>query len=349
MIETNNFVNPAELLAGRRHNGGWTVIKRIMRPALATGGHFSVSYIVESDQGQRGFLKALDFSDAFQQPDVTQVLQAMTWAFNHERELLEHCAQMRRVVTALAHGEIRDGSWPYPVSYLIFEQADEDARVIIDTATRFDMAWCLRALHHACVGLGQLHTGNIAHQDLKPSNLLYFNTVGSKLGDLGRSSHRTVRGPFDDIDIPGDKTYAAPEFLYGVTLNDWEQKLAADMYQLGSLVLLFFTRVGMTSALLTRLDRRVSPQVWRGTYAEVLPFIQKAFSDVLAYTITQIPTSVRKPIFRIIAELCEPDPNRRGHPKNRLGHQNRYGLERYVSQLDLLARGAEYGMRSGRR
>lgn len=345
MTATPQTPNPATMLVGRRLDQGWTVVSRIVRPALATGGNFSISYIVESDRGQRGFLKALDYSEALQHPDVTQVLQDLTWAFNHERELLYGCARMSRVVTALGHGTIRDSHWPVPVSYLIFERADQDSRAFLDTADRFDMAWRLRALHHAAVGLEQLHSGSVAHQDLKPSNLLFFNAAGSKVADLGRSSHRTISGPFDERAIPGDRIYAPPELLYGAGSNDWEGRLALDMYQLGSLVAFFFTGLGMTHKLLTFLDRRVTPQQWHGHYSEVLPIVQQAFANAVDALATQIPHSVRAELSKVVRELCDPNPDRRGHPKNRLGYQNRYGLERYISRFNFLARQAEYGLR----
>ena len=349
MTEGPLIANPATMLVGRQLERGWTVVERIVRPAFATGGNFSVSYVVESDRGRLGFLKALDFSSAFEQPDFTEVLQHLTWAFNHERNLLDGCIQMSRVVTALDHGEIRDPQWGIPVSYLIFEWAEQDSRAYVDTAKQFDIAVRLRALHHASVGLQQLHSGHIAHQDMKPSNLLFFNDAGLKVADLGRSSHRIAPGPFDAFDFAGDRGYAPPEILYGAGSNEWERKLATDMYQLGSMAMFFFTGMGMTSALLSRLNWRVAPQEWRGSFAGALPFVQQAFADCLDAMANQIPSGVRAQLTRIVRELSNPDPERRGHPKNRIGFQNRYGLDRYVSSFDLLAQKIGYELRQGLR
>ena len=97
---------------------------------------------------------------------------------------------MDRVVRALDSGSITvDPSIPFTnVPYLIFEAADADIRLHLDTSSASTIAWRLRALHHIATGLKQLHGADIAHQDIKPSNILVFvleslSTV-SKVADL---------------------------------------------------------------------------------------------------------------------------------------------------------------------
>ena len=333
------------MLLGLTLEGGWKVTEKLVRPAYATGGHFSMSYAVESSSGRRGFLKALDYSSVFLQPDVPRALEAMTSAYNYERDLLRRCVRMSRVVTSLADGEIRKPGWILPVNYLIFEWAAQDSRAVLDTSRKFDIAWRLRTLHQASVGLQQLHAQRIAHQDLKPSNLLIFGDEESKIADLGRSSYRGSEGPFDMEEFPGDWKYAPPEFLYGRISQDWTtRRLASDMYQLGSLVMFFFGGSGTTSSLLAQLNRRHAPQHWTGTYQEVLPFVRQAFVKSISMMEATVPDTLKAPIARMVGELCDPDPNQRGHPKNRIGHLSKYGLERYVSQFNLLARKVELGI-----
>lgn len=333
------------MLVGLELDGGWTVVSKLPRPTRATGGCFSVSYKVESRRGKRGFLKALDYTLALEQPDVPRALQDMTSAYNHERDLLHRCARMSRVVTALGHGKIQQPAWFAPVDYLVFEWAHQDSRAFLDTVQQCDTAWILRTLHHTSVGLQQLHAERIAHQDVKPSNVLMFGTLGSKLADLGRSSYRGSPGPFDGHDFPGDLNYAPPEVLYGQISREWtERRLASDMYQLGSLAMFFFTRSGTTTALLAELDRCHAPQNWAASYKLALPHVQQAFVQSIDRLETMTPSSIRHEISRIIGELCNPDPSRRGHPRNRIGHSNKYGLERYVSRFDLLAQRAELGL-----
>src|ERR1700730_5677694 len=97
---------PAEMLLGCRLDGGWEVIERIQAPPIATGGFFSTCYIVRSESGERAFLKALDFSRAFESKDPARALQAMTEAYNFERDILEKCSErkMDRVVKAIGDG-----------------------------------------------------------------------------------------------------------------------------------------------------------------------------------------------------------------------------------------------------
>ena len=65
--------------------------------------------------------------------------------------------------------------------YIVFELASGDIRAEIERLPNFDLAWCLRSLHNATVGVQQLHSKDIAHQDIKPSNVLVFGMDGSKL------------------------------------------------------------------------------------------------------------------------------------------------------------------------
>jgi eukaryotic-like serine/threonine-protein kinase len=46
----------------------------------------------------------------------------------------------------------------------------------------------------------------------------------------------------------------------------------------------------------------------------------------------------------LIERLCDPDLSQRGHPRG-IGRGNQYSLERYVSQLDLLAKRLELKIR----
>ncbi len=59
-----------------------------------------------------------------------------------------------------------------PVQYSIFEMADCDTPTYMDVSVKLDLAWTVRMLHQAAVGLQQLHGIGIAPQDLKPSNVL---------------------------------------------------------------------------------------------------------------------------------------------------------------------------------
>ena len=185
-------------------------------------------------------------------------MEWMTSAYNFEADLLATCSRMDRVVRALDRGEITiEGAEIVPaVAYLIFEEADGDIRSALDElGSSFDYAWACRMLHHAATGLWQMHGAEMAHQDVKPSNVLTFGRGLSKLGDLGRASLRGATAPHDELDCAGDHTYAPPELLYRQVSPDWRaRRQACDLYLLGSLTLFVFSGATMTAAILTFLD-----------------------------------------------------------------------------------------------
>jgi serine/threonine protein kinase len=328
--------------------GNWRVVDRFAPDPGATGGNFSVGYIVEHPSRGRAFLKAIDYSRAFGASDVPRALQALTEAFNFERDVLEKCRRegMNRVVHAVADGQIEVPGAPGigTVNYLIFELAEADVRKFKDTDSRFAEAWALRALHHVATGLMQLHNHGIAHQDLKPSNVLIFEGASSKIGDLGRASYVGHAAPHDRLIVAGDPSYAPPELLYGRRGGDWQlQCQSCDMYLLGSLTFFLFSSVSATAAMLANLDPNHAPAAWSGSFESVLPYLRHAFNLAAEEFEDGLSDDFRSDIGRITRELCDPDPSHRGHPKARSSLGSPFSLERYVSDFNLLARRAEIG------
>ena len=342
---------PAQRLLGVALEGGWKVVQRLDSRPYATGGHFSQGYIVESETGERAFLKALDYSGALMSRDPAFFLQAMTTAYNFERDLLRRCRERRldRVVRAVADGTVlvEPGNPAGVVQYLIFELADGDVRAHMRTAATLDLAWSLRSLQQVAVGLRQLHAQGIAHQDLKPSNVLVFTRNDSKVTDLGRASARGESPPHETFGIAGDRSYAPPELLYNEIPADWSaRRFGCDLYLFGSMVVFIFTGLSMTASVLARLDSSQHPSAWAGTYSEVLPFVRNAFALAVDEFGKNVLDDYRADLVAIVQQLCEPDPALRGHPKNRAARGQQFSLERYVTRLDLLAKRAEYRMAS---
>ncbi len=233
--------------------------------------------------------------------------------------------------------------------YIIFELAEGDLRKQLGKMARFDIAWILRTLHHVAVALKQLHTNGIAHQDLKPSNVLFFDAFGAKIADLGcaDTQEKPSSSPRGRLPIAGDPSYAPPELLYRELPLDWKaRRFGCDLYLLGSLIVFFFTGgASMTSLTLSRLNSAHHPLRWPQDYRSVIPYVRDAFERVLEDVGNGISEDVRIEVIGIIRYLCEPDPRRRGHPNDLGGSQ--FNLERVVSVLNRLARAAEYGLVKG--
>ena len=353
----NNLGNPStDQLIGRVLDGGWKVEGRVTRPSEATGGRFSICYHVANvDENsphhkQQGFLKALDYDAAMQEADVPRALQRMTEEFNFERDLVDLCKgrRMRHIVRGVESGEARVSELgPIDrVNYLIFEAATCDIRSALALSNKIDLAWTFRTLHNVANGLQQLHSVQVFHQDVKPSNVLEFGEI-RKVGDLGRAYRTGVRGPYDDIDFAGDHGYATPELLYGFVHQDERvRRRASDCYQLGGLIFFLFTGVSLTSALLANLDQNLHPAEYGGTYAQVLPSLRHSFDAVVRELIEQIPGDFQTKALPVFRELTDPDIHERGIPQVKKGTASRFQLDRYVSRFDLLSRQAEIALKT---
>jgi len=339
-------MRPAEQLDGITLENGWKVTKKATRKPNATGGHFSVGYLAEHRDGTRGFLKAMDYTRALESDNPANVLLAMTHAYVFEKKICQKCAHLSKIARALDSGVIDvDSSTPFSkVEYLIFELAEEDVRSHLDAAQNLDAVFAVRTLHHVATGLKQLHTSQLAHQDLKPSNvLMYQGGDASKICDLGRGWDQNDAAPHDDYPIAGDRTYAPVEALYGLDGSDHRlRRFGCDLYHLGSLAVFLFSRVHMNSLLFDNILPEHRPFMWKGTYGEVLPYLQASWEIALQQLSEDIPRGIRDELVQAVDQLCNPDTNRRGHPANR--NANQFSLERFISLFDKLAYRAEIGI-----
>jgi serine/threonine protein kinase len=338
------------MLEGLLLDNKWTVGALISKTIKDTGGNFSQSYVATDAQGNRVFVKALDFSRAFGAGgNITQVLQHVTESFNYEVGMLEFCATkgMDRVVRAISSGTVIIDTTPLgQVPYLVFEAADRDVRKHLDFSSNLtDVEWKLRVLHHISTGLKQLHGSDIVHQDLKPSNVLMFDgltTKGvSKLADLGRASRSGLYCPFDTLDWAGDPAYASPEAMYGYIDVDWHRRrIGYDIYLLGSLCSFLFLRTTSNAALIAHLPLQFHPGNWNGTFDDVVTYLQDAFASATESFASQLSPQLREDLIPVYKMLCDPDPRRRGFPGQSL---NRVALERFITKFDVMARKASIG------
>jgi len=343
-----NGKSPAESMSGCVLDDGWVVGERV-NPSGGTGGCFSVRYNVVSADGRQAFLKALDISARLNTArDVVDAIKDLATDYAFERDIVQKCDGMSKVVRGLAYGQAKiPGSPVGPVPYLIFEFAEQgDVRRhlgALESAT--DVAWKLETLHHISIGLMQLHKKDIAHQDLKPSNVLVFPDV-RKIADMGCASERGRGGVRDHLAFAGDPSYPPLDIFYGYESTDWEERrFGYDFYLLGSMVVFFFTQEAMSALLLTHLDESFFPNNWGGSFFEVLPYVQHAFANSLEEFRANVPDDeIAKALSIIVNELCNPDPRQRGLPPSRRAI-SRFSLDQYVSRFNHLARLAAFKLK----
>jgi len=340
MIQT-----PAEKLEGTTLPCGWRVIKYIPKQKGQSGGNFSVGYEVEKE-GTTAFLKALDLKKLMSARGFSDHLKAiniMTNSFEYERDILKDCrdAGLSRVIRSLSDGTIEGNDVSVP--YIIFEMAAGDIRKQSISQAGFDLAWALKSMHQICVGIKQLHSNGITHQDLKPSNILLVKSKGNKIGDFGTCVTRDCNLEHVTYNIAGDRTYAPPEGLYGYTEPDWAtRRYGNDAYQAGSLLVFMIVGLPMTTLLVNNLSNDYRPDKWGRNYEDILPYLAEAFVRVIDIIETLIPEEFRKDLIPIIKELCEPSIHKRGDPIQYRRNLNPFSMERYISRLNTLLKNVEY-------
>lgn len=331
--------------------GGWCVVRRLDAPDRQkgeTGGICSCCYIVEKD-GVIAFMKVPDYSKAIPQDNTFEKRSAEF--FNFEKAISELCTSrnIRNIVRCIDSGEypLEGYSTGGRVPYIVFEMADGDARKVIEKEN--SSAFKLKSLHDIAVGIRELHDNGISHQDIKPSNILFFKNE-SKIGDLGSSLFfgRDISCPFP-LRFNGDKSYAAPEHFFQGFRASKENIYQIDNYMLGGLVVFYFTGVNFNHVLnyylpdeLRFLNTRQSK-----AYSDIMPDMMNAFKNALRYFEIKIPIDeVKEGLVSIVSYLCNPDPSRRGHPKNVsfFSRTPKYDLQRTILELEELQTKAECAM-----
>jgi len=333
-------------LVGRKLKNGWTVTERVELPEDHTGGAFSVGYRAVHSSGDQGFLKAFDYAAALDADDPPEELRRLTDAYLAEKTVLEHCGDHRfsRVVRVLDADTTREEGVPQSVvSYLLFEWADRDARTVVAEADPADHRPMISLSHHAAVGMRQLHSDGIAHQDIKPSNLLVVSEHGGpigKLGDLGSAFMRDRPAPQDELVIAGAAAYASPEQLYGcerrVGQENW--RFAADVFMFGNLVVFLLIGIPYNALLQHNLDESQHWKNWSGSFDDILPALLDGHGRAISSIRDALHIDVAEPMAALINDLCQPDPDRRGDNIARLRNQNPFNLARCITRLDLIYR-----------
>lgn len=336
------FSDLASNLLGKKL-GRWTVAKKLSGAAAKGGGGFSSGYQVTDEDGNLGYLKAFNVHYAFRSTgkNFADLMNEITGDYIHERDLLDFCKTERldRIVAAI-DGNIHNEPGQFiPVPYLVFELSDKGDLVRHTQLATPGLTWRLRVFHGACVGLAQLHRHGIAHQDVKPGNLLVFGEDVAKLADLGRSTKNQPGSRFGGPGDCGDMSYAPFELWYRFMHPDWAvRRKAADLFMLGGVFAFLVANVHFLSFTLCRLPPEMQPRTpanpngWGGSYEALLPTLRKCVAESVADIVSGVRPDMRYSLERMLLWLCEPDPLRRGHPET-VGQAegDRYSLERIIS------------------
>ena len=347
-------------LVGTVIQDGWTIIEELPRPGMVgaedlTGGHFSIGCIAERDKDnkkEKAFLKVIDVELAAKlfPGNFMAGMKLVSDSYAIECAILKICGSegLDRIIKVLGFGEMppqHGGSFPAP--YILFEHADGDLRKLISRSAAVEDAWKFRALHDVAVGLQQLHRQKIAHQDLKPSNVLIFNEdgQGAKIGDLGRSSRQGLAAPHDSHAIAGAWAYAPPEQAYGITPERWEDhREGCDLYHLGTLTFFLFAGCVPNDYFRSALDGNILPLAWQGAgktdYSTALPFFTSALTEFVASVAIDFPDWSRDELSQILLNACNPDFRKRGDPEARARVGQPIGIETFVSRFARLSRRA---------
>ena len=250
--------------------------------------------------------------------------------------------QIRRVIRVIGQGSIAIKGFPYEVHYILLELADNDLREHATKQKTLDSALNMRILHQVALAVEALHFHSIAHQDLKPSNVLMFDGETAKVGDLGHAHDRGIPRPGFSEALAGDPAHAPMEQLYAYKLTEWTtRRLAADLYLLGSLSVFMFTNLSLT----VQIDGQLRPEhhwdVWSDGYIQVLPYVREAWDVALEEFSDCIDPHIREELTLLTRYLTNPDPQKRGHPKNHTSSGSNYNIRRICSRFEVLAKKAE--------
>lgn len=322
----------------------WKIQQRIRHDDGMTGSSRSACYRAVSPTGDIAFVKAFDFRRQELGGD-TDLLERMVREYNYERNVHYFCRerQVSRVTRIYGAGKvIVDGE---AVHFLVCEWANKCLREHqppgddgVSSSERF------AAMRDTAAALAQLHQAGVAHQDIKPSNAVCTDIGFVKLTDLGSSSCEVIDAPPHDLDcLVGQPNYAPYELLYEYPPSNWHRRrFGCDLFLLGNLCFTSFVGGSLSFMALHSIPTQFRHTEFAGDYAEVVPHLMEAH-EMLVPTLLKgkIPDSLLDDVVQIIVSLCHPDPFRRGHSKNLQYKNNPFGLERFITTFDVLAKKAK--------
>jgi serine/threonine protein kinase len=351
---------PKDLLKGHVLKSGWVMGEPLVRPPGATGSTFATGYIAERGK-ERAFVKAIDFVHALKEQDPMAALQLLTNQAVFERDTLRDCAEadLGHVIRYIDYEVVPgpNGDIARQVFCLVMEVGNGDLRATMGAKKVSSCAWAIKVMTETAKGIHELHKLGIAHQDIKPSNVISvpnskktspfsYDETQLKISDLGRVTRRGTAGPFDHLPFPGDLNYLPPEHWYSNAFSpialqnrSWsDAREAADAYMLGSLMIFILTGMTLQAVVVESLPNAFRPSIWSGGYdQELIPVLIAAHTKAIASCIndnvyTELGTSLKS----IALEITHPDPAQRGDRKSRRSITKAVGMDRISQRLNAL-------------
>lgn len=347
---TGTQPSPAAAITGQTLPSGWKLVQQLSKSPGGSGSNFCVGYVAERD-GQKAFVKAIDFVKALNAADPIAELAQLTSLATFEREAMELCEaqNLSRLIRLLSFEYVNFDPTKNPLSQvycLVMEIGVGDLRKQLSHVGVFSCSAVFGILSDVALGLSQLHRHGVAHQDVKPSNVISMtdlsvpNDALFKVGDLGRVVRKDKTGPYDGMAWPGDGHYAPPERWYGLVPAQWtDARESSDAYMLGSLVFFLLTGTPLQPLLWQRLSPVMRPGTWSGGYTEPLILVLRSLqlniiSDVLA---PKVPPPLMDPLVAVVKDLIDPDPVKRGDRRARAQVGSPVGMDRFVPKFKHLA------------
>ena len=308
-----------------------------------SGGNFCTRYTAVDLDGKIGFLKAMDLSKVATKP-LDEIVKTIS-EYLFEQNILKHCKEQRltKVVTPLDSGELLSPKEFPPLNrvfYIIFELAEGDLRA--EFINKGVSSWKLlfKSLHHVAIGIRQLHKIGIAHQDIKPSNILCFSNEESKISDLGRVTDSKGESPFSLDSFTGDRSYAPIEVMFGIGPTEFLDRRLSDLHMFGSLIYHVISGAQITPIIIDE-TRLIMPHIGTTSYDDTLPFLKSSFATVISRFRENCQNlfgeKIASELAEIVSELCFPDYRFRGNLKHKSKIQ-RLSMEKYISKMASILR-----------
>jgi hypothetical protein len=329
----------------------WEVRNLLHAGQQETGGNFGVGYVVyDLVDKQDRFLKVVDYRARMRH--ISQLAQLLKEA-EFEVAVQKYCTdkRMSKVVKMIANGELvfrrTADAEEYTFLAIVMEKGEGDIKDHVHYAPNQSPYWKLSVLRDVALAILQIERANLAHNDVKPSNVIRFKSNGDshlvKLGDIGRVVRKDGQGPFDGMDWAGDPRHKPIETLYGWKEPEWQnRRTAADAYMLGNLMSYLFVGASVTERIVNSLSPEYRPGTYMGGFRQVLDVVRHTWLSIVETQIAPaFPAELRDELKNIFCWLTEPDPRERGDKSAR--RTGMIGMDRIHSRLVRLSLDAQIG------